>query len=279
MELIREKTLTTQYYDLDWNRHVTSRTYERFGYDARMEILSELGFPIHQCLENNISYISDGTYVRFLSQQFAGSEIKVITKLMQGEDGLLYWKQDLYGADGKKACEMEVTSYLSQNKEKLKIPKIPKLNEVWRSSSIKPKPNNQLTLDHAHYIPFSEMTCFWNLPSEAIWKVFEEGRFLFFKEIVALNLIKETDATTFFMGGEIKIFKLPEPGSKIKISSWIESVEKIRFYFRQNIVSEEGEVFASMKDEQLFVALSTSRPRKAPPEFLAKVERFIEKKD
>lgn len=78
------------------------------------------------------------------------------------------------------------------------------------------------------------------------------------------------------MGGEIVIHKQPEPGTHVKILSWIESFEKIRFYFRQDIVDLNGNLLASMKDEQLFVSLSNSRPRRAPAAFFDKIERFIE---
>lgn len=277
MGLKREKILTTRYFDLDWNRHVTSRTYERFGYDARMEILNEIGYPISKCLSEGISYISKSTYVRFLSQQFSGANIKVATELTLDDNGILYWNQELFGEDGKKACTLLVTSYLTKNGH-VHFPEGISTESVnWHEFTIHEKPKDQTTLQHDYYIPFSDMNCFWNLPSESIWKVFEEGRFLFFKEIVDLNLIKETDATTFFMGGEIIIHKLPEPGTHITLHSWIETVEKIRFYFRQDIVDSDGNVLVSMKDEQLFVALSTSRPKKAPPEFIQKIEKFIEK--
>ncbi|MCZ8343270.1 MAG: acyl-CoA thioesterase [Leptospira sp.] len=275
-----QKTLTTRYYDLDWNRHVTSRTYERFGYDARMEILAEIGYPIQKCLTEGIVYEPKSSFVRFLSQQFAGADINVTTELDIDENGLFLWKQELFGGDGKKACELESTSLLKQKGNILK-PEVAEKKTFNESLALKPfsihkKPESQHTLNHTYTIPFSDMNCFWNLTQEAIWKIFEEGRFLFFKEIVDFSLIQETDSTTFFMGGEIQVYELPEPGSNITIQSWIESVEKIRFYFRQDLVDSKGKVLASMKDEQLFVALSSSRPRKAPPEFLNKVIAFIE---
>ncbi|XDD53106.1 thioesterase family protein [Leptospira sp. WS4.C2] len=271
------KILTTHHFDLDWNRHVTSRTYEKFGYDARCEVLREFGYPIEQMLSKNISYIPGSTYVRFLSQQFVNAEITVESQVYQMDQGILFWKQTIVGGDGKKACELETTSRLVQDGKNIIIAAIPEINAIIPYEfTIHPKPTLQNTVEHDYYIPFSDMNCFWNLPSDAIWKVFEEGRFLFFKEIVDLNLIKETDSTTFFMGGEIVIYKQPEPGSHVKILSWIESFEKIRFYFRQDIVDLNGNLLVSMKDEQLFVSLSNSRPRRAPSAFFDKIERFIE---
>ncbi|BDA79383.1 thioesterase [Leptospira kobayashii] len=278
MPIQKTITLRTHTFDLDWNRHVTSRTYEKFGYDARFSILEDLGYSVHKCLEEEIQYISHSTFVRFLGQQFANSDIQVVTELSRDKDGLLYWKQNLIDANGKPACELYTTSYLQSKDGTKLILDVPLLEENWKVSSIHKRPEGQFTLEHHWPIPFSDMNCFWNLPSDSIWKIFEEGRFLFFREVIDLSLIKATDTSTFFMGGEIQISELPSPGSKITLHSWIESFEKIRFYFRQDIVGEDGKVLVSMKDEQLFVALSASRPKKAPPEFISKVERFIEKK-
>ncbi|MCG6145825.1 acyl-[acyl-carrier-protein] thioesterase [Leptospira bandrabouensis] len=276
MSKIFRKTLSTRHFDLDWNRHVTSRTYERFAYDARCEVLKEFGFPIELMLNSNISYFPGSTKVRFLNQQFVNSEMTVESQVYGLEDGTLLWKQSIFGSDGKNACEIETTSRLVQEGNTIRIPNVPDISFNPYQFTIHPKPILQNTVEHDYYIPFSDMNCFWNLPSDSIWKIFEEGRFLFFKEIVDLNLIKETDSTTFFMGGEILIHKQPDPGSHIKILSWIESFEKIRFYFRQDILDSNGNLLASMKDEQLFVSLSNSRPRRAPAAFFDKIERFIE---
>jgi acyl-CoA thioesterase FadM len=278
MALQKTISLHTHIYDLDWNRHVTSRTYERFSYDGRFSILEDLGYGVHACLEKGIEFVSGSTFVRFLSQQFAGALLDITTDVSRNNEGLLHFHHIIQDQSGKKICELFATAYLKNpDGSKVILGDVPLLSNSWKESQIHTRKKDQTTVMHSMAIPFSDMSCFWNLPSEAIWKVFEEGRFLFFKEIVDLKLIKETDSTTFFMGGEIQITKLPEPGTKVSLLSWIDSFEKIRFYFRQDIVSEAGETLVSMRDEQLFVALSTSRPRKAPSEFYARVEKFIEK--
>jgi len=279
MALQKTISRTTSIADLDWNRHVTSRTYERFCYDGRFSLLEDLGYSVHACLAKEIDYVSVDTFVRFLGQQFAESVLSIETKLTRGGDGQLFFEQFVIDKDNKKVCDLKASAFLKDKSGNvIVLNEIPLRDSDWIPSEIKSRLKHQEALLHDIHIPFSDMSCFWNLPSESIWKVFEEGRFLFFKEIVDLNLIKETDTTTFFMGGEIKIYKLPEPGEKIVLHSWIEVVEKIRFYFRQDIVNINGETLASMRDEQLFVALSSSRPRKAPLAFITKVEKYIEKK-
>lgn len=181
MSQIFRKSLTTHHFDLDWNRHVTSRTYERFGYDARCEVLREFGYSVEDMLSNNISYLPGSTYVRFLSQQFANSEITVESQVFRMDHGILFWKQTILGSDGKKACQLETTSKLVQDGNNIVITAIPEINITPYEFTIHPKPILQNTVEHDYYIPFSDMNCYWNLPSDAIWKVFEEGRFYFLK--------------------------------------------------------------------------------------------------
>ncbi|WP_108974723.1 acyl-CoA thioesterase [Leptospira ryugenii] len=268
----------THFSDLDWNRHVTSRAYERFCYDGRFSLLESLGYPIHSCLEKGIKFVSLDTNVRFQSQQFQNAKLEIHTIGSQGTDRTIYFDQVIYDQNEKKVCSITASAYLIDAEgNRLLLEGIP-TQESSPFTRIGKRLPEQNTLKHKMHIPFSDMSCFWNLPSESVWKIFEEGRFLFFKEIIDLNFIHETDSTTFFMGGDIQIHTLPEPGSEILLLSWIECIEKIRFYFRQDILTESGETIASMRDEQLFVQLSTSRPRKAPKEFVELVEPFLEKR-
>ena len=71
--------LKTNIFDLDWNRHVTSRTYEKFSLEGRHSLLNEIGYPIQKCIEEKLLLIPEFTQVRFLAQQFAGASLKVQT--------------------------------------------------------------------------------------------------------------------------------------------------------------------------------------------------------
>jgi len=271
------KTFTTQYFDLDWNRHVTSRTYERFAYSSRIDILNEIGYPIHKILEQGFKWISKASKVRFLSQQFAGAHLTVITETYRDKLGNLHFIQKIQDENSKPVCNLQNISILVDAEGKvIHLLDIPEHQEESHPVHIhlNDRQMEWNCLQHKIYIPFSDMTCFWNLSTEAIWKIFEEGRFLFFKEVVDLNFIHQTDTTTFFMGGEIEILTLPEPGSNVQLLSWIDVVDKIRFYFRQDVLDHSGNLLARMVDEQVFVALSTSRPRRAPVEFLERTSRF-----
>ncbi len=271
-----QKTIQTQYYDLDWNRHVTSRTYEKMAYAARMEILKELGYPISEMLQKQWKWVSQGSHVRFHSQQYENKDLLIETELVKDSHGSLHFHQKLYDIDKKPVCTIGNQSVLlDESKNPIQIDAVEEdLTRIfsWKLNERLPGWN---TLQHSLYIPFGDMNCFWNLPTDSVWKIFEEGRFLFFKELVDLTMVTESGTSTFFMGGDIEIIELPEPGSTIRLHSWIDEIQKIRFYFRQDIVSQEGKLLAKMRDEQLFVSLSSSKPKKAPPEFLQAVGSYI----
>ncbi len=55
--MYKEIILETQIFDLDWNRHVTSRTYENFAYAGRMDILDSLGFSIQILVEQKYIFL------------------------------------------------------------------------------------------------------------------------------------------------------------------------------------------------------------------------------
>jgi len=273
------KTLTTQVYDLDWNRHVTSRTYERFCYAARMDLIAQLGYPIKKMLAEGMKWVPQKYQIRFLSQQFQDANLDVKTKLFQDNHGVCHFMQMVLDQNFKPVCEIKSTAILVESNHKLiqfssDQGTDPELL-LRENLQIRPFHPSTQSLTHEMYIPFSDMNCFWNLSGEAIWKFFEEGRFLFFQKVIDLEFIQRIDTTTFFMGGDIEILELPEPGSSIHLSSWIDSIDKIRFYFRQDITDGNGKIFASMRDEQLFVGLSTSRPKRVPVEFIERTKAYI----
>ncbi|MDX1960981.1 MAG: acyl-CoA thioesterase [Leptospiraceae bacterium] len=273
--MIYNKTFQTNYYDLDWNRHVTSRVYEKMAYAARIEILNELGHPIADILKKNWKWVSQNCTVRFHSQQYSGSELRVDTEVYRDSNSSYHFHQKIVDKNEGLVCTIGNKSVLlDENSKPIEISSIQKTDSDLVTVKLNDRESSWKTLVHSMYVPFSDMNCFWNLPADSVMKIFEEGRFLFFHEVVDLSLVTSLDTTTFFMGGEIEILELPEPGSTITLHTWIDELEKIRFYFRQDIVSSDGKVLVKMKDEQLFIALSKSRPRKAPIEFLEEVKDY-----
>lgn len=275
--MINSISIRTNFFDLDWNRHVTSRTYERFSQEGRYRILAENGYSIQKCMEESLVLIPESTQVRFLTQQFSGMNLTVNTEALLYKAGRIFWDHKIFGEDGKLACELKV---ITKGEDKNKNPfSFFESDKILPEDSIIKLPiftNSCKRLINDYPILYSDMNCFWNYSPDAVWKVFEEGRWLFFSKIIDLSRITALDTTSFFMGGKIQFFRMPIAGENTKLFTWIDKVEKIRFYIRQDLVGENGELIASMKDEQLFVALSTSRPRKAPTEFLDTVRDYVE---
>ncbi|HMY67949.1 MAG TPA: acyl-[acyl-carrier-protein] thioesterase [Leptospiraceae bacterium] len=270
-------SIETRVFDLDWNRHVTSRTYERFSLEGRHSILADLGYPIQKCIQENLILIPKFTEVRFLAQQFSGTVLRVDTVMEEYRNGLIFWDHKIYDPSEKLACELKLVTQTQDGKGQTFLFTKTDLTEPENLiHSVRQFTGSCRRLENPFRMLFSDMSCFWVYPAESVWKIFEEGRWLFFGDIVDTKKIKEHDTTSFFMGGKIQIFRLPEAGEKAVLYSWIESVDKIRFYFRQDLADLKGNVFASMRDEQLFVSLSASRPRKAPQYFLETVGEYVE---
>lgn len=266
--------IRTHIFDLDWNRHVTSRTYERFSLEGRHAILTENGFSTQKCMEDGLVLIPQYSQVRFLAQQFANVNLKINTEATAFREGIILWDHKIYGEDEKLACELTLITRSEKQGDSFSF-----LNGEDRISY--PEPIRKFSesskrLSHDYYILNCDMNCFWKYSPDTIWKVFEEGRWLFFREIIDLNRITALDTTCFFMGGKIQYKRMPLAGEKTKLYTWVESVEKIRFYIRQDLVGENGDLIASMRDEQLFVSISASRPRKAPGDFFEIVKDYVE---
>jgi acyl-CoA thioesterase FadM len=286
--MYREIIIETQIFDLDWNRHITSRAYENFAYAGRMDIFESLGFPIQKLVEEKYKIDTKDSTVRFLAQQFAGVKLKIKTRAYQEENGLIHWNQLIVDMKDNSVCELRSNSYLKKESGEacflanLQIDPN-KENEKFRDKNLdyqkleiqlNEKPTDMQPLVHSMNVLFSDLNIFWSLTNVAIWKFFEEGRFLFFKEVLGFGSDMDIDITTFFMSAKIQIYELPQAGSTIRIESWIDSVEKIRFYFRQDLRTIDGRLLASMRDEQLFVKLSSSRPCRVPEEFYEKTKEY-----
>lgn len=267
--------IKTNVFDLDWNRHVTSRTYERFSLEGRHALLNEIGYPIQKCIEDNLLLVPEFTQVRFLAQQFAGANLKIQTHAAINDEGKILWTHKIFGEDESLACELTLITRVEIKSEKIILP-IDKKEEFQFPEPLRKFSGHGKRLLHDYTLLQCDLNCFWQYSPDVVWKTFEEGRWLFFGEIIDITRISSLDTTCFFMGGKIQFFRLPLAGEKTKLYTWVESVEKIRFYIRQDLVGENGDLVASMRDEQLFVSISASRPRKAPSEFFEIVKDYIE---
>jgi acyl-CoA thioesterase FadM len=264
-------------FDMDWNRHVTSRAYERFASEARYEFLSKNGYTLKICMEGNYVLQPILTEVKFINQQFAGSTISVNTDVIQNHDGTILWNHNLKDEDDKDCCEIKIeTQFVDDKKRIIHFDSIYNSHFVSIGRKILSFQGTNEQLRHTYKIQFSDMNFLMTYSTESIWKIFEEGRWMFYNELIDLETLKSTDTTSFFMGGQIQFYRMPEPGESMFLYTWIERIEKIRYYFRQDLKDANGNLISSMRDEQLFIKLSLSKPKRTPPEFIKRVSPYVE---
>lgn len=267
----------TRVADLDTQRHVTSRTYESFCLEGRHALLAENGLPIPKLLEAGISLQPTHSFVKFLQQQMAGATLNVITKAYPSDDGSIAWEQRVEQLDGKLACELELRTVARRNGNVETL--LPTSKETF-----KPKyrdldlfSGNCARIANDYTTQYCDRDIFGSYGPAQLWKVFEEGRWMFCARAgLTYERFVEMDTTSFYMGGVFNFYQPIPAGTRLRVETWIEEVEKIRFYFRQDVYS--GDVLLmSLRDEQLIVSLKQARPRKAPPEFMSMIEKYVEK--
>ncbi|MCE9597950.1 MAG: acyl-[acyl-carrier-protein] thioesterase [Spirochaetia bacterium] len=268
---------TTRVSDLDTQRHVTSRTYESFCLEGRHALLTEHGFGIPKLLEDGITIRPTHCYVRFMQQQMAGATLNVKTHAYPKKDGSIAWEQRVEQMDGKVVCELELRTEISKNGKGISILPVTKKSFKPQYRELDPFTGTCTRIPNEYNSLYCERDIFGSYGPAQLWKVFEEGRWMF-SAVAGLTLERfvEMDTTCFYMGGVFNFYEPIPAGKKLRVETWIESIEKIRFYFRQDVYSEDR-LLMSLRDEQLIVSVKQARPRKAPPEFLAIIEKYVEK--
>jgi acyl-CoA thioesterase FadM len=269
-------SLVTRVADLDTQRHTTSRTYESFCLEGRHALLAEKGFPIREMVEKGIGLFPTHQYVKFMYQQEAGARLLVDTAAYPGESGAILWDQRVRQEDGKDVCHIQ-TRTLTQGQGLLGDEKEEHDVEIYFHDL--EAFSGECNVIESDYTPlYCERDIFGSYGPAQMWKVFEEGRWLFSYRVgLTLERFVAMDTTSFYMGGVFNFQRPMRPGSKLKIRTWIESIEKIRFYFRQDVLDEDG-IVMSLRDEQLIVSVSAARPRKPPKEFMDIVSPYVEVK-
>lgn len=269
-------SLVTRVADLDTQRHTTSRTYESFCLEGRHALLTEKGFPIREMVEKGIAIFPTHQYVKFMYQQEAGARLHVLTAAYPAGQGAILWDQRVKQEDGKDVCHIQTRTVtqawnlLGDETEEHDL-------EIY-FHDLDPFSGACEVVESAFMPLYCERDIFGSYGPAQMWKVFEEGRWLFSYRVgLTLERFVAMDTTSFYMGGVFNFQRPVRPGKSLKIRTWIESVDKIRFYFRQDILDEEG-IVMSLRDEQLVVSVSAARPRKPPREFLDIISPYIEVK-
>lgn len=302
-----EYTAITRFADLDTQRHITSRTYESFALEGRYRLLEKLGIPFERIKNEQISLVTINGYCKFHRQQFPGAALKVETAahlLPAAADGqqCLHWDQKILDASGELVAHLQqsthtvrgvtlrpaqgdkatrtphgsetdqlVTLSLSKGDEVVTAPAGPVLYE-----DLKPWSGRNQRVVSQYQIPYADRDFAGKYNAAALWKIFEEGRWMFVEKIgLTYERIVELDTTSFYMGSIYNFFAEVPAGRTLEVVTWIERIDKIRYYFRQDVL-HNGKLLLTMRDEQLIVSLSKARPQRASAEFMKYIGKYVE---
>ncbi|HRP69685.1 MAG TPA: hypothetical protein PLY93_09155 [Turneriella sp.] len=266
----------TRFADLDTQRHVTSRTYESMALEGRYRILAQAGFPFEKIQSEQIYLRPVSNYAKFHRQQFPAVELNVVTEVNPTTQGTLHWNQKVFEMNGSLVCHLQQETQTIQNGKPLVIPIESQPTEPVLYEKLPPWTGQCERIATYYTIPFAERDFAGKYNLASYWKIFEEGRWGFAEKTgLTYERIVELDTTSFYMGGIASFYTEIAAGRTIEILTWVERIDKIRYWFRQDLVLE-GQVLASMRDEQLIVSLSRARPQRATPKFLTYMEKYVE---
>lgn len=293
-------TTTARFADLDTQRHVTSRTFESFCMESRFELLFQEGhfegadLNLQTLIDNKILLQPQINFVKFYKEQQPGAELRITTEAYSMQDGCIYWYHEVLSKKDEVACVIALkTQSMIRGKTNQPVQlledepiddaffhglvKVKKYN-INLQTPIKQFNNSCKQTPGTFQFLYSDRTPFFDYPMTAIWRVFEEGRWQFGEAMgFTQERILELDTITFFTGATIQIHAIPEAGKLLQVLAWVEKIEKIRLFLRQDLVDpEDGRVYMSMREEQLIVSLAKRRPKKADPAFLNILADFIE---
>ncbi len=276
-----EISLATRMADLDTQRHVTSRTYESFCFEGRFRLLEANGHDDKRLREEGALLRPLAAYVRFANEQHAGAVLRVRTRAFAEEGGVIYWDQTVEQQDGKPACRIIQVTRSETNSGTIDLlapgHEFPEKNLLSEAS---PFSGSCERIVSPYIMGHSERTHFGDYPPSALWRIVEDGRYMFGERLgLTYELMIRMDTTTFFMGGVFHFHELPVPGEEMRVHSWVERIDKIRVRMRQDVTStrdEKEKLLLSISEEQLVVSLARARPRKPPPEYIGLIEPYLE---
>lgn len=273
-----EYTAITRFADLDTQRHVTSRTYEQFALEGRYQVLAKLGYNQERIQNEQIYLEAMRGYSKFHRQQFPGVQLKVDTfAAAHGGEGVIHWDQKIKDQAGELVCHLQLETRTTRAGEPLALGGIEKAaNFEILYDDLKPWSGNNERVVSYYTMPYSDRDFAGRYNVASLWRIFEEGRWMFAEKTgLTYDRIVEMDTTSFYMGSIANFFAEVPAGRTLQIMTWIERVDKIRYYFRQDVLLN-GKLMLAMRDEQLIVSLSKARPQRASAMFMSFMGKFVE---
>jgi len=286
-----EYTAVTRFADLDTQRHVTSRTYESFALEGRYRLLEKLGYTLDQVKNEQIYLNPVSGYAKFHRQQFPGAELKVVTDAFVNPSPLpspnrggagggvqeIHWDQKIFEKSGELVCHLQQHTRSTKAGAPLAIEGITsEVSEPILYEKLQPWSGSGERIVAQYQLPYCDRDFAGKYNLASLWKIFEEGRWMFVEKTgLTYEKIVELDTTSFFMGSIANFYAEVPSGRTLQVMTWIERIEKIRYWFRQDVL-HNGKLLISMRDEQLIVSLSRARPQRATPEFLKYIGKYVE---
>ena len=300
---------SARFADLDTQRHVTSRTYEDFCMEGRFRLLFEFGqlpqsakeqselhagLSLEAMLAEHILLQPEINYIKFFKEQQPGAQLTIQTQVYPLPAGRLGWYQEVLNATGDVACVNALITQTHMGTDKTTQPDLLPQSPISLADFHQQEKMQRYKIDLATPLPgfpgscqqvqspyrflYSDRTPFYDYPLTAVWRIFEEGRWSFGDAMgFSREKIMELDTVTFFTSATFQIHSMPQAGQLLQINSWVEKIEKIRLHLRQDLVDPaSGQIYISMRDEQLVVSLQKRRPKKAEGEFLQIIQPYVE---
>lgn len=289
MSYYQNFNIAARLFDMDTQRHVTSRTYEAFCWEGRIRMMKALGYPLDSMLEKNERLTPKMTHCSFSKEQLPGNELVVHT-YMEPKADQQSWLQEVKQTDGALACRIAtITAF--EREGQIHAADFPAKGDGVDSSEISPSSiiselpstidarTNCDSVQTPVTAMYSERSPFFNYPSAAFWRLIEEGRWGFSHAIgLDHKRILELDTITFFTSGTFRIYQQPVAGEVLTVHTWVDRIEKIRCFLRNDVMDTGGNLIASNIEEQLIVSLSRRRPKRAGPEYIHLVEKYLSKR-
>lgn len=269
----------TRFADLDTQRHVTSRTYEQFALEGRYRILAKLGFDQERIQNERIYLEAVSGYSKFYRQQFPGARLRVTTQAFSCGEENIHWEQKIFEESGELVCHLQLKTRTTCAGAPFVFNEIGTLKDTEILYTDLPLWSGKSERIVSQYtMPYSERDFAGRYNVAALWRIFEEGRWMFAEKTgMTYDRIVELDTTSFYMGSICNYLAEVPAGRTLQIMTWIERVEKIRYYFRQDVLFN-GRLLLAMRDEQLIVSLSKARPQRASEKFMQYIEKYLEQR-
>jgi len=270
--------ILTRFNDLDSQSHVNSAFYEVYSSEAQFYILSKFGYSFQALLQKGLSVRPQYAQIQFIQQQLPQKKLFISTNF-GFENKNLIWEHTFFDDEEKKICIHHVVNSIVNKENNFVIPEDlkPKKIEIFPISSFS---NNCKQSLMEHTIRHIDLDGFRNVSTINVWRLNEEARWLFFKEVnLPFQTLFEQNYSFFWIDGIYKYYDFPKLDEEIKINSWIEKIKGARILIRQDALNKENhKLLYSTLSEFVTVDLARLRAVRIPDYFKESFIHYTEYK-